>query len=200
MEQKWSTAMYKRVLITGFTLCVVLVTKPTSAIDIYAEPEVIIQNGTTGVLRCSFKSSQVVSSSTTVNWSFQSNNPESRFFNARDVIYYFTNGQGFQGPEEFKDRVQFIGDINKRDVSIHLSPVQFSDNGTFFCDVRNPPDISGTPAQIQLRVVRRESLPQSNTTLIIGVVCGALLLLVIIAAVVCAVVRHQHRHDYEGAR
>ncbi|KAF3705816.1 Myelin protein zero-like protein 1 Precursor [Channa argus] len=198
MEQKWSTAIYKRILLTGFTLIVALVTKPTSAIDIYAEPEVMMQNGTAGILRCTFKSSQVVSSSTTVTWSFQSSHPDSRFYKARDVIFYFTSGKGFPGPDEFKDRVQFIGDINKRDVSIQLSPAQFTDNGTFFCDVRNPPDITGTPARIEVRVVQKESLPQSNTSLIIGAVCGALLLLVIIAAVVCVVVRHQHRHDYEG--
>lgn len=49
--------------------------------------------------------------------------------------------------------MQFIGDINKRDASIQLSPAQFSDNGTFFCDVKNPPDVTGTPARTELRVV-----------------------------------------------
>lgn len=57
------------------------------------------------------------------------------------------------GLEEFKKRVEFIGNINKRDVSIQLNPAQFSDNGTFFCEVRNPPDVQGTAAQIELRVV-----------------------------------------------
>lgn len=66
---------------------------------------------------------------------------------------HFTNGEGFLGQPEFQDRVQFIGDINKRDVSIQLSPAQFSDNGTFFCDVKNPPDVTGTPARTELRVV-----------------------------------------------
>uniref|UniRef100_A0AAQ6IS65 Ig-like domain-containing protein n=1 Tax=Anabas testudineus TaxID=64144 RepID=A0AAQ6IS65_ANATE len=200
MEQKWSNAPYMRVLFAGFTLCVALVTKPTFGIDIYAEPEVIIQNGTTGILRCSFKSHEVVSSSTTVTWSFQSSEPDNKFSSAPYVIFYFTGGKGFPGQIEFKDRVQFIGDINKRDVSIQLSPAQFSDNGTFFCDVRNPPDVTGTMARIELRVVRRESLPQSNTTLIIGAVCGALLLLVLIAIAACIVTRHRTRHDYEGAR
>lgn len=46
-----------------------------------------------------------------------------------------------------------MGDINKRDVSIQLYPAQFSDNGTFFCDVRNPPDVTGTSARMELRVV-----------------------------------------------
>uniref|UniRef100_A0A3Q1EY07 Myelin protein zero-like 1 like n=1 Tax=Acanthochromis polyacanthus TaxID=80966 RepID=A0A3Q1EY07_9TELE len=201
MEPKWSNTVCKRVLLTGFTLCVVFVTLPTSAIDIHADPEMIVQNGTTGVLRCTFKSSEVVSSATSVTWSFQSSQPDSQFSKAPYVIYYFSNGKGFPGPAEFKDRVQFVGDINKRDVSIQLSPTQFSDNGTFFCDVKNPPDIQGTHARTELRVVLKESLPPNNTALIIGIVCGALLLLVAIAVAACIAMRVLHnRHDYEGAR
>ncbi|XP_026183988.1 myelin protein zero-like 1 like [Mastacembelus armatus] len=199
MEPKWFNAIYKRVLLTAFSLCVVLVTKPTLAIDIYADPEVMIQNGTTGILRCTFKTSEVVSSSATVTWSFQSSQPDNQFSKAPYVIFYFSSGKGFPGQHEFKDRVQFIGDINKKDVSIQLSPTQFSDNGTFFCDVKNPPDVTGTPARIELRVVLKESLPQSNTTLIIGAVCGALLLLILIAAGACIFLKmHHNRHDYEG--
>lgn len=62
------------------------------------------------------------------------------------------------GLEEFKNRVEFIGNINKRDVSIQLNPVQFSDNGTFLCDVKNPPDVMGTAARIELRVVLKGEL------------------------------------------
>ena len=54
--------------------------------------------------------------------------------------------------------MQFIGDMNKKDVSIQLSPAQFSDNGTFFCDVKNPPDVKGTPARTELRVVLKGDL------------------------------------------
>lgn len=74
-------------------------------------------------------------------------------------IFYFSDGQGYPGLKEFKERVQFIGDINKRDVSIQLSPTQFSDNGTFFCDVKNPPDVSGTQAETLLRVVLKGQFP-----------------------------------------
>ncbi|TKS83173.1 Myelin protein zero-like protein 1 [Collichthys lucidus] len=175
------------------------VTKPTSAIVIHADSELVLQNGTTGTLRCTFKSNEVVSSFTSVTWSFQSSQPDTPFSNTPHTIFYFSNGKGFPGPTEFKDRVQFIGDINKRDVSIQLSPTQFSDNGTFFCDVKNPPDVTGTPARTELRVVLRESLPQSNTTIIVGAVCGALFLLVLIAVAACIVMRVLHnRHDYEG--
>ncbi|XP_069366201.1 myelin protein zero-like 1 like [Paralichthys olivaceus] len=199
MEPKWTDSVCRRVLLTGFTLCVVLATKPTSAIDIYADPEVMVQNGTTGILRCSFKSSEVVSSSISVTWNFQSSQPDNKFSKAPYVILYFSQGTAFPGSNEFKDRVQFIGDVNKRDVSIQLSPAQFSDNGTFFCDVKNPPDVTGTPARTELRVVLKESLPQLNTSLIIGIVCGVLILLILIGIAACIAMRvFQNRHDYEG--
>lgn len=57
-------------------------TKPSLAIDIYADPEVIVQNGTTGILRCTFKSSEVVGSATSVTWSFQSSHPDNQYSKA----------------------------------------------------------------------------------------------------------------------
>ncbi|CAJ1063399.1 myelin protein zero-like 1 like [Xyrichtys novacula] len=201
MEPKWSNNVCKRALLTGFMLFILLVTKPTSGIDIQADPEVVLQNGTAGTLRCTFKSSEKVSNSTSVTWSFQSSQPENQFSKAPNVIFYFSNGKGFLGVAEFKRRVQFVGDINKKDVSIQLSPAQFSDNGTFFCDVKNPPDVVGITARTELRVVLKENLPPSNTAVIVGAVCGALFLLVLVAVAACIVMRVLHsRHEYEGAR
>ena len=57
--------------------------------------------------------------------------------------------------EAFKDRLQFIGDLNKKDASIQLLNARFSDNGTYFCDVKNPPDVAGAPGRTELRVVAR---------------------------------------------
>ena len=56
------------------------VTTPCSGIDIHADSEVLIQNGTTGTLRCSFRSNEVVSSTTSVTWTFQSNQPDNLFY------------------------------------------------------------------------------------------------------------------------
>ncbi len=74
----FSTNNRKRV----FILLSSTVTKPTSALDIQADSEVMMQNGTTGTLRCTFKSDEVVSSSTSVTWSFQSSQPDSQFSKA----------------------------------------------------------------------------------------------------------------------
>uniref|UniRef100_A0A3B3U9X0 Myelin protein zero-like 1 like n=1 Tax=Poecilia latipinna TaxID=48699 RepID=A0A3B3U9X0_9TELE len=130
------------------------ITGPACAITIYADSEVIVQNGTTAVLRCTFDSSEVVTKATSVSWTFQSNQPDSQYYS----ILYFSDGKAYPGQEEFKHRVQFVGDINKKDASIQLSPAQFSDNGTFFCDVKNPPDVSGTQGRTELRVVQKAAL------------------------------------------
>ncbi|XP_029942535.1 myelin protein zero-like 1 like [Salarias fasciatus] len=199
MEPERSRAVREPLLLTGLTLCALLVTQPAAAIVIHADSEVVVENGTTGVLRCSFRSSEVVSGAASVTWRFQSSDPDSPYHKAPYSIFHFLAGRGYPGPEEFKGRVQFIGDINKKDVSIQLSPTQFSDNGTYFCDVKNPPDIEGTQARTELRIVLKESLPQANTAVIVGAVTGVLALLVLIVVVACVVMRVMHnRHDYEG--
>lgn len=53
----------------------------------------------------------------------------------------------------FKDRVVWSGDVLRRDVSITLQGVQPSFNGTYICQVRNPPDVHGSSGEIRLRVV-----------------------------------------------
>ncbi|KAK7926018.1 hypothetical protein WMY93_008328 [Mugilogobius chulae] len=201
MELGRSKTRCQRLILAGLTLCALFVTRPSSAIDIRANTEVIVENGTTGVLHCSFKSNQVVSSATSVTWSFQSSHSDNKFSKDSYTILYFVGGKAFPGQEEFKERISFIGDINKRDVSIQLSPVQFSDNGTYFCDVKNPPDVEGTRARTELRVVLREAFPQKNTALIVGSVIGVVVLLVLIGVAACVVARVvRSRHDYEGCR
>lgn len=62
------------------------VSQPASAIEIHTEPEMIVQNGTAAVLRCTFTSSEVVQNTTTVTWSFQSNQPDNKFFKSPYVV------------------------------------------------------------------------------------------------------------------
>ncbi|KAG2457271.1 ZDHC2 Palmitoyltransferase, partial [Polypterus senegalus] len=57
--------------------------------------------------------------------------------------------------QQFKDRISWAGDLNKKDASIKIDKLQFTDNGTYICDVKNPPDIEVTPGFIKLRVVEK---------------------------------------------
>ncbi|CAL8304971.1 myelin protein zero-like 1 like [Gadus morhua] len=193
MEPKWLNAIWNGILVSGLTLCAVFGTRPTLAVDIKTAPEVIVENGTTGVLTCTFKSNEVVSSGATVHWHIRQLGSDQT-----STITFFSNGINYP-VAAFKDRLQFIGDLNKKDASIQLLNAKFSDNGTYFCDVKNPPDVAGTPGRTELRVVPRESLPPDSTAVIVGAVCGAVIGIVLIAVVTYLIIRrHQSRHDYEG--
>lgn len=53
----------------------------------------------------------------------------------------------------FRKRIAWDGDVMGRDASIIIREVKFSYNGTYVCQVKNPPDVHGTVGEIRLRVV-----------------------------------------------
>ncbi|XP_055797809.1 myelin protein zero-like protein 1 isoform X2 [Salvelinus fontinalis] len=197
MELRRTNLACNCVLLYGITLCLFFGTNLTAAIELYAPAEVLVENGTTGILKCSFKSREVISSAATVTWSFR---PTGSDPGSAVSIFYYTSGKHYPGSvAQFKDRVKWAGDLNKKDASVHLIEAQFNDNGTYSCAVINPPDISVTAAQTQLKVVIKESLPQNSTAVIVSAVCGAVIGLILIAVVTCLIIkRHQTSHEYEG--
>lgn len=58
-----------------------------------------------------------------------------------------------KGP--FRDRLEFVGNPNRRDGSILIKNLDMSDNGTFTCDAKNPPDIVGRPSSVRLLVFEK---------------------------------------------
>ncbi|XP_018966490.1 myelin protein zero-like protein 1 [Cyprinus carpio] len=179
-------------------LCVsaVFVFAGVSAIDVFTPGEVFVENGTTATLSCSFKSREVISSSASVTWSFLPEGEAGAFTS----IFYYTAGKQFPGSvPQFKSRVEWAGDMNKKDGSIRVIQMQFKDNGTFSCDVKNPPDISGQMSFIKVRVVMKEALPQTSAAVIVGGVIGAVIGIIIIAVVTYLIIRRrEHSHVYEG--
>ncbi|XP_078394164.1 myelin protein zero-like protein 2 [Cetorhinus maximus] len=120
------------------------------AIEIYTGGSVEARNGSEQRLRCTFRSSAPVSKQTTVTWQFwplENGNGESIFYYLQQP-YPPTTGR-------FKGRVAWSGDIWKKDASIIVSELQFTDNGTFHCTVMNPPDVHGVAGEIKLRVVHK---------------------------------------------
>ncbi|XP_012990091.2 myelin protein zero-like 1 like isoform X2 [Esox lucius] len=197
MELRRTSPSCNCIVLCGITLCLIFGTNLTVAIELYAPTEVLVENGTTGILKCSFKSSEVVSSAATVTWSFS---PAGSDAGSGVSIFHFANGNHYPGSvAQFKDRLKWAGDLNKKDASIHLMEAQFNDNGTYSCTVMNPPDISVTAVQTQLKVVIKESLPKNNAAVIVGAVCGAVIGLILIAVVTCLIIkRHKSSHEYEG--
>ncbi|XP_031428639.2 myelin protein zero-like protein 1 [Clupea harengus] len=99
------------------------------------------------------KSKEVVSSGASVTWSFT---PEGASDKTTSFFYY-SGGNSYPGSlAQFQKRVVWAGDLNRNDASIQVSQMQFSDNGTYQCDVKNPPDIVGSASGIKVRVGMKE--------------------------------------------
>lgn len=73
-------------------------------------------------------------------------------------VFYFQEKPFPPSEGRFQAKVVFVGDISSSDAlsgdaSILLRDVIFSYNGTFSCQVKNPPDVHGNVGEVQLRVV-----------------------------------------------
>ncbi|XP_061595921.1 myelin protein zero-like protein 2 [Cololabis saira] len=145
-----------------------------SGIVIYTPTEVVAVNGTDVKLKCTFTSSQRASlQSVTVSWNFRpliAGNEESVFY-YHDVAYPPNEGR-------FKGRVVWSGDIARRDASITLQEVPPTFNGTYICQVRNPPDVHGNNGELVLKVVNKVALSEiAILAAAVGGACGAILII-----------------------
>ncbi|XP_062870114.1 myelin protein zero-like 1 like [Trichomycterus rosablanca] len=194
MDLKLSHTAHNSALLCGFTLCAIIGMHLAAAIEVYTPSDMVVENGTNVLLKCTFKSTQVVSSQALVTWAFT---PEGS--TVGESIFYYSAGKAILDSPQFKDRMQWAGDLNKKDASIRVTEMQFTDNGTYACDVMNPPDIRGKSSQIKVRVVMKESLPQTSPAVIVGACIGAVIGVIIIAVVAYLLVRvMRSTRDYEG--
>ncbi|KAF4797945.1 Myelin protein zero-like protein 1 [Turdus rufiventris] len=116
-------------------------------------------------------------------------------------FFYYSNGKSYPGKDiPFKDRITWAGDLNKKDASIVISNMQFRDNGTYICDVKNPPDIVVKPGEIRVRVVEKDSLPAFPIATVAGIAIGTVTgLTSLISIVVCLVIRKNNsKKRYSG--
>uniref|UniRef100_A0A8C6TM48 Myelin protein zero like 2 n=1 Tax=Neogobius melanostomus TaxID=47308 RepID=A0A8C6TM48_9GOBI len=110
-------------------------------IRIYTSGEMEAVNGTDTRLKCTFETSTPINPQTiTVSWGFRPLTKE------REVSIFHYQQKPYppiDGP--FRKRVMWAGDIMGRDASIIIREVKFSYNGTYTCQVKNPPDCEKTP-------------------------------------------------------
>ncbi|KAM3837677.1 myelin protein zero-like protein 1 isoform 2-T2 [Vipera latastei] len=139
---------------------------------------------------------QVISSSASVTWSFQSEGSLSPV-----SFFYYSNGKAYPGKStQFDDRSSWAGDLNKKDASITIANMQFQDNGTYICDVKNPPDIVVTPGKIKVRVMEKGNLTVVPLPLVFGITgVGILVLVFVIMLIVCVMIRKKNsKKHYSG--
>ncbi|KAM5237342.1 myelin protein zero-like protein 1 isoform 1-T1 [Ctenodactylus gundi] len=173
-----------------------LLTAGGSAMEVYTPKEIFVANGTQGKLTCTFKSTNSIGGLTIVSWSFQPEGTDSTV-----SFFHYSQGQAYPGNYElFKDRISWAGDLNKKDASINIANIEFRHNGTYICDVKNPPDIVVQPGHIRLHVVQKESLPVFPVWMVVGTVTAVVLGLTLLITMILAVLyrRKNSKRNYTG--
>ncbi|GAA6226220.1 myelin protein zero-like protein 2 [Lates japonicus] len=165
-----------------------------SGIRIYTSGEMEAVNGTDVRLKCTFQSSAPINpNSVVISWSFRplTQGREESVFHYQQRAYPPVEGI-------FRKRVVWDGDIMGRDASIIIRQVKFTYNGTYICQVKNPPDVHGPVGEIRLRVVYSASF--SGLVLlalaIAGSIAGVVILLVIIVS--CRRCKKKRQRQLEG--
>ncbi|XP_045692481.1 myelin protein zero-like protein 2 isoform X2 [Phyllostomus hastatus] len=149
---------------------------PIAAVEIYTSGVLEAVNGTDVRLKCTFSSFAPVGDALTVTWNFRPQDGGSEQF----VFYYHADPfKPMSG--RFKDRVVWDGNPERYDVSIILWKLQFDDNGTYTCQVKNPPDVDGLVGEIRLSVVQTVRFSEMYfLALAIGSACALMVIIVIV--------------------
>ncbi|XP_060798200.1 myelin protein zero-like protein 2 [Neoarius graeffei] len=148
-----------------------------AAMQVYTSGRVQAVNGTDVRLKCTFHSSHPIKrSSLTISWSFRPLRPGNE-----ESVFYFHEKSFLPNAGRFQKKVVFVGDISSSDASILVRDVMFSYNGTFSCQVKNPPDVHGNIGEVQLRVVA--SAPFSEIVILAVAIGGAVLLVIVVLAI-----------------
>ncbi|KAF3693038.1 Myelin protein zero-like protein 2 Epithelial V-like antigen 1 Precursor [Channa argus] len=169
-----------------------------SGMRIYTPGVLEAVNGTDVRLKCTFQSSHPINAdAVTISWSFRPliPGPEESVFHYQQRPYLPTDGS-------FRKRVVWAGDIMGRDASITIRQVKFTYNGTYTCQVKNPPDVHGTVGTIKLRVVATASF--SELLLLAlgiggGIAAVVVLLIIIVSCRRCKRRRQRQLEENEEA-
>uniref|UniRef100_A0A8C5MWT3 Myelin protein P0 n=1 Tax=Leptobrachium leishanense TaxID=445787 RepID=A0A8C5MWT3_9ANUR len=155
---------------------------PTLAIEVFTDREISGTVGSKVTLSCTFWSSEWISDDISVSWHYQPDNSRDTY-----SIFHYAKGQPYIDDDGvFKDRIEWIGYPKSKDGSIILNNLEYTDNGTFTCDVKNPPDVVGKSSYVHLLVYDKAPV---RAGLILGIIIAAALVLVIVVAVVAYLIR-----------
>ncbi|XP_010869154.3 myelin protein zero-like protein 2 [Esox lucius] len=179
---------YVFVLLSGLAASGVL---PVGGMKVYTSGEVEAVNGTDVRLKCTFQSSSPITPATlTVSWNFR---PLGR---GREESVFYYHERPYPPPEgPFRKRAIWAGDIMGRDASIIVRDVKFTFNGTFSCQVKNPPDVYGNMGEVKLTVVTTASF--SEIAILAAAIGGAIVLMVVLLVIVMSIRRCRRKRREE---
>ncbi|XP_059371020.1 myelin protein zero-like protein 2 [Carassius carassius] len=157
-----------------------------SGIRVFTAGDVKAVNGTDVRLKCTFQTSSAIRAlSVTVSWSFRPLGS-----GHEETVFYYHEKPFPPSDGRFKRKVEWAGDISGRDASVVLRRVPFSFNGTFSCQVKNPPDVHGNVGVVRLQVVSTASISEM---LILCVAVGGAVLLILLLVMMGVSLRRCHR-------
>ncbi|XP_078464145.1 myelin protein zero-like protein 2 isoform X1 [Lampetra planeri] len=153
-----------------------------AAMKVYVSGEVEVTNGTEARIPCTYKSSSPIGSGFFIMWTFKP-----AMGGATENILTYSGGKPYPTGSRFMSRLTLWGNAESGDATISLRDTKFTDNGTFTCNVQNPPDVGGQAGHTELRVVlsmRAGTLSEGKLVgMVIGGLAGVVMLTVIIAAI-----------------
>ncbi|XP_077422794.1 myelin protein zero-like protein 2 [Vanacampus margaritifer] len=170
-----------------------------SGIRIYTSGDVEAVNGTDIRLKCTFHSSSTINPDVVIiSWSFRPLKP-----GREESVFHYQ--QKPYPPQEgiFRNRIMWAGDIMGQDASIIIREVKFTYNGTYTCQVKNPPDVHGSVGEIRLRVVTTASFSELLLLALAiggGIAVVVLLLLIIVSCRRCKRKRQMREAEVEAPR
>uniref|UniRef100_A0A803JAT9 Myelin protein P0 n=1 Tax=Xenopus tropicalis TaxID=8364 RepID=A0A803JAT9_XENTR len=162
---------------------------PACSIEVITSKELEAINGTDTRLKCTFSSSAPVGDNVIIAWMFRpiSGGDDQTIFYYHKNPYPPTDGH-FQG------RAVWDGNIMRNDASIVIRNIQSTDNGTYLCQVKNPPDVHVEMGEIQVRVVNKAKLSEIFVLALVIGVGSAVIILIVLAFVLCRYYRIKKIH------
>ncbi|XP_028320585.1 sodium channel regulatory subunit beta-2 [Gouania willdenowi] len=163
------------------------------SMDVIVPSYINALNGTTVKIPCTFTSCYKIDESEFVmNWTYQVTE------DTEDLFMKFIRKKGLvpQRSERFSERVTFVGNLAKNDLSITLSEVRSEDEGIYNCYVKNPPDRIQGHGIIKLNIVNELPPPRDSTIAVaIGASVGGALALLILSMVVVKCLRRHRKQE-----
>uniref|UniRef100_H1A5U4 Myelin protein zero like 3 n=1 Tax=Taeniopygia guttata TaxID=59729 RepID=H1A5U4_TAEGU len=145
------------------------------SLEIKASAKVRAFVGEQVLLKCSFKSSSPITESLLVDWTYRplAGGQMETVFHYQSIPHPTTVGT-------FKDRISWLGNVANGDASIAIQSPRLSDNGTFICSVKNPPDVYHNIPQTVLVVTERGKLSSAALLSILVFLPSALVVILLL--------------------
>ncbi|XP_018418362.1 PREDICTED: myelin protein zero-like protein 2 [Nanorana parkeri] len=164
--------------------------KALSSMELFTSEEIQAVNGTDIRLKCKFSSSAPIGEDVTVSWTFR---PLAG--GSEESVFYYHREPYPPHEGRFVGRAVWDGNIKRGDGSIIIRNIQQTYNGTYLCQVKNPPDVHGEMGEIILQVVDKVKFSEIMLLLLVIAVGSVVIIIIVLAVVLFRYYRKQKTHS-----